>query len=127
MRNLSESFIGTFLSFRFAGAVACVPGAMRFSDDMEVQRRRKSGGPEGRADAPVRRDQGGSGGWQPSSGGGGGAPGGGQPGRLAPRPKFGFGGRAFNLNPALRTAIPGVFLGETLVQACAAIRNLLAT
>ncbi len=45
---------------------------------------------------------------------------------MRPRPKFGFGGRAFNVNPALRTAIPGVFLGATVVEACAAIRKLLA-
>lgn len=45
-------------------------------------------------------------------------------GRLRPAPKFGFGGRAFNLKPALRQAVPGLFLGETLSQATHAIRQL---
>lgn len=42
-----------------------------FSDEIDVQRRRKGSGPQGRADAPVRRDSGGGsdggsgGGWQP--------------------------------------------------------------
>lgn len=46
---------------------------------------------------------------------------------MRPRPKFGYGGRAFNLRPALRDAVPGVFLGETLSQACLTIRHLLAS
>lgn len=32
---------------------------------------------------------------------------------LRPRPRLGFGGRAFLLHPRLRTEVPGVFLGET--------------
>ncbi len=30
----------------------------------------------------------------------------------APRPLFGFGGRVFNVQPELRTRVPGIFLGE---------------
>lgn len=45
---------------------------------------------------------------------------------LKPAPRFGFGGRAFNINPALRTSIPGTFLGESAAEACATIRQLLA-
>jgi DNA-binding transcriptional MerR regulator len=45
--------------------------------------------------------------------------------RLRPAPRFGFGGRAFNLKPALRQAVPGLFLGETLSQATQTIRDLL--
>ena len=51
------------------------PAGAYFSDEIDVQRRRKSSGPEGRAEAPSRRDQGGSGGgsgggWQPGDGSG---------------------------------------------------------
>ena len=49
---------------------------LRFSDEIDAQRRRKGSGPEGRAEAPVYRGDGGGqggGGWQPSSGGGGGS------------------------------------------------------
>jgi DNA-binding transcriptional MerR regulator len=46
--------------------------------------------------------------------------------RMRPRPKFGFGGRAFNLRPALRETVPGVFMGETVPAACAAVHRLLA-
>jgi len=46
---------------------------------------------------------------------------------IRPRPKFGFGGRIFNLKPALRQAIPGIFLGEDLREAVAHIRKLLST
>ena len=45
---------------------------------------------------------------------------------LKPVPRFGFGGRAFNTNPALRASTPGIFLGETVAEACATIRQLLA-
>lgn len=45
--------------------------------------------------------------------------------RLRPAPKFGFGGRAFNLKPALRQSVPGLFLGETLSQATQTICELL--
>ena len=46
--------------------------------------------------------------------------------RLRPRPQFGFGGRAFNLNPSLRETIPGHFLGETLDAGVQTIRRLIA-
>src|SRR5512138_2277379 len=61
MRNLSEFFSPILLSRCFAGVAADVPNAMLMSDDFEVQRRRKGDGPEGRAEAPVRRDSGGGG------------------------------------------------------------------
>jgi hypothetical protein len=55
----------------------------KFSDEIDVQRRRKGSGPEGRADAPVRRNDsgssgGGGGGWQSGGNnmGGGNIPGG---------------------------------------------------
>jgi hypothetical protein len=74
MRNLSKSNQKSFLTFRFAATASGAQDIFQFSDDMEVQRRRKSGGPEGRADAPIRRGQGGdSGGYRPPSGGGGGS------------------------------------------------------
>jgi len=44
---------------------------------------------------------------------------------IRPRPKFGFGGAAFTLNPELQNALPGVFLGETLAEARPAVRRLL--
>lgn len=69
MRNPFKSVQEIFLPFRFASAT---PGLWQFADDIEAQRRRKSeGGPQGRAEAPVRRDQGGGGGVQRPSGGGG--------------------------------------------------------
>jgi methanogenic corrinoid protein MtbC1 len=43
---------------------------------------------------------------------------------LRPRPRFGFGGAAFVRQPELQTAIPGIFLGETLLEARAAARKL---
>jgi DNA-binding transcriptional MerR regulator len=46
---------------------------------------------------------------------------------MRPRPKFGFGGRVFNLKPALRESIPGVFLGENLRDAVAHIRQVLSS
>ncbi len=46
--------------------------------------------------------------------------------RMRPRPRFGFGGRAFNLRPDLRAATPGVFMGETASAAASAVRGLLA-
>ena len=45
---------------------------------------------------------------------------------LKPAPRFGFGGRAFNINPALRASIPGTFLGESAAEACVMVRQLLA-
>ena len=45
---------------------------------------------------------------------------------LKPPPRFGFGGRAFNINPALRASIPGTFLGESAAEACVMVRQLLA-
>ncbi len=44
---------------------------------------------------------------------------------LRPRPKFGFGGRAFNADPALRQATPGMFLGENAALAVQTVRQLL--
>jgi MerR family transcriptional regulator, light-induced transcriptional regulator len=46
--------------------------------------------------------------------------------RLKPTPYFGYGGRAFNLNPGLRKTVPGIFLGETLDEVVIFIRSLLA-
>jgi len=50
------------------------------------------------------------------------------PARLAgmrPRPKFGFGGRIFNIDPKLRASMPGVFLGENAASARETARTLL--
>lgn len=44
---------------------------------------------------------------------------------MRPRPKLGYGGLAFNLDPALRQAVPGLFLGEDAGAALARIRQLL--
>jgi DNA-binding transcriptional MerR regulator len=44
---------------------------------------------------------------------------------MRPRPKLGYGGLAFNLNPALRQTVPGLFLGEDAMRAVARIRQLL--
>ncbi len=47
-----------------------------------------------------------------------------------PRPLFAFGGRAFNVQPALRQEIPGVFLGEnarTAVEYVAALLDDMKT
>jgi len=44
---------------------------------------------------------------------------------LRPRPKFGFGGRAFNLNPRLRETVPGIFMGENATAALETIHKLL--
>lgn len=78
MRDPFESMQSTFLSFRFAHAMPDLPGFWQFSDEVEAQRRRKSDGPQGRAEAPIRRGQGGDssgsgGGYRPSGGGGGGS------------------------------------------------------
>ena len=73
MQNSLRSRLILFLSFPF---VPAAPRTLNFSDEIDAQRRRKGEGPEGRAEAPVyRQDGGGSGGggFQPSSGGGGGS------------------------------------------------------
>ncbi len=44
---------------------------------------------------------------------------------LRPRPLFGYGGRAFNLQPALRERVAGHFLGETLEAARETVQHLL--
>jgi methanogenic corrinoid protein MtbC1 len=44
---------------------------------------------------------------------------------MRPRPKFGFGGRAFNLNPKLRETVPGLFMGENATAVLATIHKLL--
>ena len=72
MENPLRSNSNMVLSFPF---IQTVSRALNFSDEIDAQRRRKGSGPEGRADAPVyRQDGGGSGGsggggWLPSSGG----------------------------------------------------------
>lgn len=43
---------------------------------------------------------------------------------LRPRPRFGFGGAAFVRHPELQTTIPGVFLGETVLEARTSVRKL---
>jgi DNA-binding transcriptional MerR regulator len=43
---------------------------------------------------------------------------------LHPRPRFGFGGAAFVRQPELRGSIPGLFLGETVLEARLAVRRL---
>lgn len=50
----------------------------------------------------------------------------GQLARLRPRPQFGFGGRAFNYDPALRESLPGRFLGETIKAGVETVTRLLA-
>lgn len=45
--------------------------------------------------------------------------------RLRPRPLFGFGGRAFNHNPALRERLAGHFLGESVKAGLETIVRLL--
>jgi hypothetical protein len=43
---------------------------------------------------------------------------------MRPRPKLGYGGLAFNLNPALRKTVPGLYLGEDAAIAAARVRQL---
>jgi methanogenic corrinoid protein MtbC1 len=43
----------------------------------------------------------------------------------APRPIFAFGGRAFNLNTALTSKVPGVFLGQGAQEAIEQVNDLL--
>jgi len=43
---------------------------------------------------------------------------------LRPRPRFGFGGAAFVRQPVLRGSIPGLFLGETVLEARLNVRRL---
>lgn len=45
--------------------------------------------------------------------------------KLRPRPLFGFGGAIFNLQPTLRDSTGGIFLGQSLPEACATIQRLL--
>lgn len=45
----------------------------------------------------------------------------------APAPRFGFGGRAFNVNPMLANKVPGTFLGETTQDAIDAINGVINT
>lgn len=44
-----------------------------------------------------------------------------------PRPHFGYGGRAFNVNPGLRERIPGQFLGKDAQETIDTITDLLST
>lgn len=46
---------------------------------------------------------------------------------MRPAVKFGYGGRAFVINPALRESTPGIFLGETAAEAHAKIQQLLSS
>jgi DNA-binding transcriptional MerR regulator len=46
---------------------------------------------------------------------------------IRPRPAFGFGGRAFNVDPGLRDEIQGVFLGETSSEGASGAGRLLTT
>jgi len=46
---------------------------------------------------------------------------------LSPAPRFGFGGAAFTQSPALRTQVPGLYLGQGPTDALARIRELLTT
>ena len=42
-----------------------------------------------------------------------------------PRPVLGFGGQAFNNNPALQALIPGVFLGRDAEESVATVERLM--
>lgn len=42
-----------------------------------------------------------------------------------PTPSFGYGGRAFDLQPNLRSEIPGIYLGDTLEAALITVKELL--
>jgi methanogenic corrinoid protein MtbC1 len=44
---------------------------------------------------------------------------------IHPRPRFGFGGRAFNAQPDLRASVQGIFLGETSADGAAQAGRLL--
>jgi hypothetical protein len=70
MQNPRHSNLRLALTFPF---IMTVIQALHFSDEIDAERRRKGSGPEGRADAPVNRQDGGSqggGGWQSPQGGG---------------------------------------------------------
>lgn len=45
--------------------------------------------------------------------------------RMRPRPRFGYGGRAFNSDPRLGDLVPGEFLGQTLGEAIGRVASLL--
>jgi hypothetical protein len=44
-----------------------------------------------------------------------------------PTPQFGYGGRAFNLNPALAQKMPGRFLGKNALEAIDVVAELLGS
>jgi methanogenic corrinoid protein MtbC1 len=44
---------------------------------------------------------------------------------MTPSPILGFGGRVFLTHPLLRHSINGQFLGESVIEACAVIRQVL--
>lgn len=44
-----------------------------------------------------------------------------------PTPHFGFGGRAFNLNPILAKKVPGAFLGDSAQEAMDAVASVLSS
>ena len=43
----------------------------------------------------------------------------------APRPVLGFGGQAFNNNPALQALVPGVFLGRNAEESVATVERIM--
>ncbi len=45
--------------------------------------------------------------------------------RVKPRPIFGFGGQAFIRKPALRETVPGVYMGDTVVEGRVIVEKLL--
>jgi hypothetical protein len=47
--------------------------------------------------------------------------------KIRPQPIFGYGGRAFDLQPRLRSEIAGTYLGDTLELALNAVKVLLKT
>lgn len=43
--------------------------------------------------------------------------------KIKPAPSFGYGGRAFDYNPAMRTEIPGIYLGSTFAEALNSVKT----
>ena len=73
MQNPLQTYYSMDLAVPYGYAAS---RSLNFSEEIDAQRRRKGSGPEGRAEAPVNRQDGGrqgGGGWQPSTGGGGGS------------------------------------------------------
>jgi hypothetical protein len=100
MQNPLRSNHSLSLSFPF---ISVVPRTLNFSDEIEAQRRRKGSGPEGRAEAPVRREEG--------SGTGGGGTSGGGTGGGGLLPSLGGGrGRSIGLSSCLVIIVIILFL-----------------